>query len=85
MSEAAELTPTGFRILQTSGQEYYRAEVAARLAKRPLHPESLARLYRISGPSDEDRSGLKLGRTIFFSAAHMKALGYPLKEEYDND
>ena len=74
MSEVV-LTEEGFR----SGQDnYWRVESAA--AMIGLHPQSLQRLYRESGISDYERAGLKIGRTLFFSANHLKSLGYPIKE-----
>ena len=74
MSEVV-LTEEGFR---SGPDSYWRVESAA--AMIGLHPQSLQRLYRESGISDYERAGLKIGRTLFFSANHLKSLGYPIKE-----
>jgi len=74
MSEVV-LTEEGFR---SGPDNYWRVESAA--AMIGLHPQSLQRLYRESGISDYERAGLKIGRTLFFSAAHLESLGYPIKE-----
>jgi hypothetical protein len=65
------LTPEGF---SDGTREYMRLEVAARHIG--IHPQSLQRLYRNSGDSDDVRRGLKLGRTLFFSLTDLAALGY---------
>jgi hypothetical protein len=54
---------------------YMNIDVAAR--KAGLHRESLSRLYRQSGVAEFDRSGLKIGRKLFFTDKHLKKLGYP--------
>ena len=74
MSEVI-LTEEGFR---SGPDSYWRVESAA--AMIGLHPQSLQRLYRESGISDYERAGLKIGRTLFFSANHLKSLGYPITE-----
>lgn len=72
MSEVV-LTEEGFR----SGEDtYWRVESAAALIG--LHPQSLQRLYRQSGTTDYERVGLKIGRTLFFSAGQLSDLGYPI-------
>ena len=66
----------------TSGTtKYYRLEVAASLTEPPLHPQSLQRLYRQSGPTEEERKGLKLGRSVYFNAKQLADLGYSIEGE----
>ena len=52
--------------------QYLRLEVAARLVG--LHPQSLQRLRRYGGAT----AGFKIGRILFFTAADMAELGYPI-------
>ena len=63
------VTEDGFSVGDT---QYYRLEVAAR--RVGLHPQSLQRLRRYGGA----KAGTKLGRILFFTAADMAELGYPI-------
>ena len=70
-----KMTDEGFSV---GSLQYWRLEAAASLVG--LHPQSLNRVYRFSASSEEDRPGLKIGRTLFFNASHMAELGYPVTE-----
>ena len=72
-TEKVVLTKEGFKVGST---QYLRAEVASPLIG--LHPQSLARVFRESGRSDEDRIGTKLGRTLFFTLEDLSRLGYEI-------
>ena len=63
------VTEDGFSVGDT---QYYRLEVAAHLVG--LHPQSLQRLRRYGGAM----AGTKIGRILFFTAADMAELGYPI-------
>jgi len=74
------LTDDGF---VSGGDTYWRLEVAA--AKVGIHPQSLQRIWRNSGFDDSDRTGLKLGRTLFFHADDLSSLGYPIRKEKERE
>jgi len=63
------VTEDGFTVGDT---QYYRLEIAAHLVG--LHPQSLARLRRYGGAT----TGIKLGRTLYFTTKDMAELGYPI-------
>lgn len=65
------MTEVGFEV---DGREYWRLEVAAQ--RIGIHPQSLQRLWRNSGDTDDARVGLKLGRGLFFNQKHLATLGY---------
>jgi hypothetical protein len=76
MGNILEQTDDGIVV---AGVEYRRLEVAA--VRIGLHPGSLQRLWRNSGATDEERNGLKLGRTLFFADSHLAQLGYSVRRQ----
>ena len=67
------MTEQGFEV---DGHAYWRLEVAAQ--RIGIHPQSLQRLWRNSGDTDDVRVGLKLGRGLYFNQKHLAKLGYDL-------
>lgn len=88
MSKKWDITviPEGIR---AGDKTYWRLESASKIIG--LHPQSLQRLYRNSGDTDDPevasrnevklRVGLKIGRGLFFSREHLEQLGYHIAEE----
>lgn len=69
------VTEDGF----TVGEKTKYWNLSAVASKTGLHPDSINRLWRYSGDSDQNRTGVKL-RGLFFTEEDMEKLKHPFKK-----
>lgn len=72
--ESVQVTEDGFKVGST---QYFNLSSVA--SKSGMHPDSINRLWRYSGDSDQNRVGVKL-RGLFFTEKDMEKLNHPFKK-----
>jgi hypothetical protein len=82
--EPIEETDEGFTLNPTGEvTPYYNVVAAASMIG--IHPQSLERLWRNSGLTAKERTGIKVGRMCYFSLDHLASLGYGIKKGSKSD
>jgi len=58
--------------------QFFKKSIASKMIG--VHPDTLQRLYLMSGVDEDDRAGLKL-IALYFTEAHLASLGYQIINE----